>query len=70
MKSGYQVLKKGDRVMMKLEHQETGEVREFFGTCTGDEVFGFDWVSVDWDDSEMSSLFASNRMFLVKVDDE
>ena len=51
------ILKKGDRVAMTFTHVDTGEEKVVEGTITSDEIQFFDWVSVQWDNRPILSMF-------------
>ena len=61
------MLKTGDRVVMRFEHVDTGEEKVAEGTVSNDEMEFFDWVSVVWDGNPVASLFPVSVHYLERV---
>ncbi len=58
--------KKGDRVCTVMEHTETGEEKERWGTVDSDQIHGWDYVDVVFDDFKMVTPVVSWYLFREK----
>ena len=61
------LLKTGDRVAMTFVHETTHEEQIVYGTVTSDEIEHWDWITVDWDQHPIASMFPVARCLLKRV---